>query len=762
MSDGGLGDFSMIELFRQEAEGQLATLTAHLLGLENAPLSAAALEAMMRAAHSLKGAARIVGLDPAVRVAHALEDCFVAAQGGSIRLGAAQTDLLLAGVDWLGRVAKLAEAEVEKWTEQNAAELDAFVHALERLGKTGAAPASARDAVSATAPEPAGANGESAAPFAAPVSDEGGDRVLRVTADNLDRMLGLAGESLVESRRLAPFQRGLLRIKRGQQELARMLETLRAQMPAEAGEATLAQLDAARAKLAEGAGLLQARLEELDGFDRAATRLSTRLYREARAVRMRPFADGARPFPRMVRDLARQLGKEARLIVGGEQTRVDRDILARMEAPITHLLRNALDHGLETAEERAARGKAATGTLRLDARHRAGRLLVTVSDDGGGIPVEKVRAAAVARGLTAEATAATMSEAEVLEFLFLPGFSLKTTVTEVSGRGVGLDVVQSLLKELRGSVRVTTRSGEGTSFELQLPVTLSVTRALLVDIAGEPYALPLAGVARVLRVARADVSTTEGRAHFDLGGARVGLASAREVLGLPEAPAAADALAVVVIGEGEHRHGLAVDALRGEQELVVRPLDPRLGKVPDIAAAAVLPDGAPVLFLDLDDVRRSIERIVEGGGGGRWKRHDGAGARARRRRVLVVDDSLTVRELERKLLAARGYEVEVAVDGMEGWNTARSGGFDLVITDVDMPRMDGIALTRSIKADARLAATPVMIVSYKDREEDRRRGLEAGADYYLTKGSFQDDGLLEAVSDLIGPAEVAPGEEGGA
>ena len=755
MSDD-LGAFSMIELFRLEAEGQLATLTRHLLALENAAPDADALEAMMRAAHSLKGAARIVGLDAVVRVAHALEDCFVLAQQGGLALGAGQTDVLLRGVDWLDRASKLVEDEVEKWTTENATAIDAYVASLANLAVAGApTPRSA-----APVPTPA----VTVPPFAPPTEAEA-DRVLRVTADNLNRLLGLAGESLVESRRLSPFRRGLLRMKRSQQELVRGLERLRARLGPGADETVRAELRDAQTRAAEGEALLAARLEELERLDRAATRLSGRLYREARAVRMRPFADGVQPFGRMVRDLARQLGKEAKLVVSGEQTQVDRDILARIEAPLTHLLRNALDHGLEPTEARAAAGKPATGCLRLDARHRSGRLFITVEDDGAGIPIEKVRETAIARGLTDAATAAAMSEAEVLEFLFLPGFSLKKEVTEVSGRGVGLDVVRNMLKELHGSVRVTTKTGQGTAFELQLPVTLSVVRALLVEIAGEPYALPLAGVARVLRVARDAVSTTQGRAHFEMAGSRVGLVAARQVLELPETAATVGAeQAVVVIGEAGAWHGLAVDALRGEEELVVRPLDPRLGKVPDIAAAAVLADGSPVLFLDLEDMRRSIDRLAAGGRLGRWTREADAGAGAtRRRRVLVVDDSLTVRELERKLLVARGYEVEVAVDGMAGWHAARQGGFDLVITDVDMPRMDGIELVKAIKTDGRLSATPVMIVSYKDREEDRRRGLEAGADYYLTKGSFQDDSLLEAVADLVGPAEFSEkGNEGGA
>lgn len=744
-----LGGFSMIELFRLEAEEQLASLTRHLLALENTAPDAAALEAMMRAAHSLKGAARIVGLDAAVRVAHVMEDCFVLAQRGGLSLGAGQTDLLLQGVDWLSRIARLEESEAERWTAEHEAPIAAYVETLAKLGTAG------ETTPAAQAAEPVAAAAEPRA-----TSDEGAERVLRVTADNLNRILGLAGESLVESRRLAPFNRSLLRLKRGQQELARTLEKLGERLGPGADETARAALAEAQARAAEGVGLLQARIEELDLFDRAATRLSARLYREARAVRMRPFADGTQPFARMVRDLARTLGKEARLTVTGEHTRVDRDILAQIEAPLTHLLRNALDHGIETPEARAAAGKPAVGVLRLDARHRAGRLHITVGDDGSGIAVERVRAAAVERGLTTAETAAGMSEAEVLEFLFLPGFSLKGEVTEVSGRGVGLDVVQSMLKEVRGSVRVTTQAGRGTSFELQLPVTLSVVRALVVEIAGEPYALPLAGVDRVLRVARADVGTTEGRAHFEIAGERVGLVSARQVLDLPELAAPGEDWPVVVLADGGERHGLVVDVLRGERELVAQPLDARLGKVPDVAAAAVLEDGAPALFLDLDDLRRSVGRLAAGGRMGRWSRAPGAAVR--RRRVLVVDDSLTVRELERKLLLKRGYDVAVAVDGMEGWNAVREGEFDLVVTDVDMPRLDGIELVKLIKADPRLRATPAMIVSYKDREEDRRRGLDAGADYYLTKGSFHDERLIEAVEDLIGPAEPASGNTGGA
>jgi two-component system, chemotaxis family, sensor histidine kinase and response regulator WspE len=758
-SDANLGDFSMVDLFRAEAESTLATLTAGLLALEGgAAPSAVTFEELMRAAHSLKGAARIVGINAAVRVAHAMEDRFVAAQHGQLVLDRTDVDRLLTGVDLLARIAKTSEAEMGKWEHADAAQIETFLASLmaprsETTAGTGAGPLALEMAAGLGAPDTV-AGGETRPPMPA-TGAKGETRSLRVDAENLNRLLALAGESLVESRWLRPYGETLGRLKRMHRELGAVLDQLRSHAgPLGADERFREIFADAQQRLAGCRNFVTARLLELETFERRATSLSDRLYAEAVAVRMRPFVDAAGGFPRMVRDVARQLGKEVRYELVGEDTPVDREILAKLEAPLGHLLRNAVDHGLEAPAVRQAAGKPAAGLVRIEARHQAGLLMITVSDDGRGASAEDIRTAVLARKLVDAATAAKLTEAELLEFLFLPGFSLKGEVTEISGRGVGLDVVQTMVRAVRGTIRVHSTRGAGMRFQLQLPLTLSVVRALLFEVDGEPYALPLGYIVRALRLAPERIEATQGRPHFELEGRRVGLIAARQLLGRAGAAPQAEP-AVIVLGEDDRRYGLVVDRFLGERELVVQPLDPRLGKVRDVAAGAFMEDGAPVLILDVDDLAHSADRLAATG---RLLGTPGraAPAVAARKRVLVIDDSLTVRELERKLLESHGYAVETAVDGVEGFNAARQGAFDLIVTDVDMPRRDGIELTRLLKADARLKSLPVMIVSYKDREEDRMRGLEAGADYYLTKGSFQDDTMLQAVADLIGPAQSAP------
>jgi two-component system sensor histidine kinase and response regulator WspE len=769
------GQPSLIDLFREEARAQAQILSDGLLALERAPRDPVTLEACMRAAHSLKGAARIVGVPDGVSLAHVMEDCFVGAQQGRVSVDAGMIDLLLSGVDLILRIGQGSGDETLSQTD-----VDAFVDALNaRMNGVAAAPSSSvleaplSDAdfdlskeLTLAAPVEETVEASPSQPVRSAELREPA-RMLRVRADTLDRLLSHSGESLVESRWLKPFAQSMLRVKRIQRDASRALDILRESLTEAATSAssssaaptaaldtrTLDALDEVRRLNAEAHRQLGERLAELENYDRRSTHLSQQLYDEALECRMRPFVDATGGFARMVRDVARSLDKQVRFVIAGEATEVDRDILDLLEAPLGHLLRNAVDHGIEAPSMRRALGKPPEGTITLEARHSAGSLFISVSDDGGGVDLDALRRAIVRKRLANETTAARLTDTELLEFLFLPGFSMRDTVTDVSGRGVGLDAVQDIVRQVRGNLRVTQEALVGTRFVMQLPLTLSVIRSLIVEVDGEPYGLPLAHVTRTLVLPRASIDLLEGHQHFAFEGRRLGIVTAHQILRSGTFETASDTLNVVVIGQGAACYGVVVDRFLGERMLVVQPLDKRLGKVPNIAAGALMENGDPLLIADLDDWLRAVEKLVVDGELGRVSAGTARQVAAARKRVLVVDDSLTVRELERKLLAGRGYEVTIAVDGMDGWNAVRSERFDLVITDIDMPRLDGIELVTLIRRDPHLHETPVMIVSYKDRAEDRQRGLDAGADYYLAKGSFHDQTLLDAVRDLIGEAQ---------
>jgi two-component system, chemotaxis family, sensor histidine kinase and response regulator WspE len=758
-------DPAILELFYTETESCAATLSRGLAQLE--PGDSAGLEDLMRAAHSLKGAARIVDIGVATRLAHAMEECFVAAQSQSLVLGSRHVDLLLEAVDVLADIARHPAGGLARWQAEKGPLANQLMERLQRAAAGEPIPDATPVDVNVTtasasvvAPE-ALADRRSSAEQGALVKSSSSalraaanpqDRVVRVAAQSINRLMGLAGESLVESRRVQTLGSSMQRLKRKQSDLADVLEALTRQAEASLDPETAALVADAKFRALDCRTLLVEQITGLESYARRVDDLSDRLYREALKSRMRPFGDCAHGLPRMVRDLGRQLGKQVRLLVSGEKTDVDRDVLESLEAPLSHLLRNALDHGIEPAEERLLKGKPAVGTVRVEARHHAGVLAITVSDDGGGIDPEKIRTKIVERALLNPKVAAELGRAELLEFIFLPGFSTASGVTEISGRGVGLDAVRTAVEAASGVVKVTSDSARGTSFHLQLPVTRSVMRAVVAEVAGEAYAFPLLRIERILRLPASEVRTLSNAQYFVLAEANISLVCAQQILGLGLPPAMEGELSVVVVSDRIHRYGVTVDKFLGEHDLVVRPLDARLGKVQDIAAAAILMNGLPALIFDVDDVVRSIEKLAHAG------RVDKLSARSLvandrpQKRILVVDDSITVREAERQLLANHGYSVDVAVDGMDGWNSMINAHYDLVISDIDMPRMNGLELVRTIKQDPKLSSTPIVIVSYKDREEDRMRGLDAGANYYLTKSSFHDESLVQAVEELIGAA----------
>ncbi|MCC6428452.1 MAG: hybrid sensor histidine kinase/response regulator [Phycisphaerales bacterium] len=779
MSDTSpFGGVSLLDLFKLEAESHCAALSDGLLALEKSPDDSSPVEALMRAAHSVKGAARIVGLDVVVPLAHAMEECFLAAKSGKERITSARIDQLLACVDVLAGLRTLAEPDLPEWIAAHTERISALVTALKSPAPAAtsppppAAPAelTVQDAATAPSPPPqqppppptppptphSTPHGPPQAASHSP-SASAAQGAVRVAATVLNRMLFLAGESTVEATRLQSLRGPLSEFKTRERALESAVRAM-GEALAEGQHANGRQSDAARDAfeqlLIATNALRTSRVEQtarLEDAFRRMEELSGALHAEVVRSRLRPFSEGTGGFARMTRDLARELGKEVTLRIEGESVQVDRDILQRLDAPLTHLIRNGLDHGIEIPSDRIAARKPAAATIHLIARHQSGMLAIEVRDDGRGIDPEAVRAKVVERRLVDAATAQRLTRDELLEMLFLPGFSTRQTVSEISGRGVGLNVVQSMAQEVGGTVTLESELGRGSRFTLRLPVTRSVVRAAIVRIGAEFYALPLAKLERIVVIEKRFAPPVQGRSQFDLDGSSIGLVRASEILALDIKAADSEMLSVLVIGAGHDRCGLVVDEVCEEEDLVIRPLDARLGQVPHISAAAIRSDGTPMLVVDVDDLRRSVRQSLEGG------RPLGV-SRAfdvqdhTRARVLVVDDSITVREVERQLLSRHGYDVDVAVDGKDGLNMLRTRRYDLLVTDVDMPRMTGIELTRAVRNDPKLASLPIVIVSYKDREEDRLAGLEAGANAYLTKGSFQDDSLIRMVRDLIGAA----------
>jgi two-component system, chemotaxis family, sensor histidine kinase and response regulator WspE len=742
----GPWDPVILDLFRTELQNQTRVLESGLVGLEKEQ-TPQRVEPLMRSAHSIKGAARVVGLDHAVKLAHAMEDLLSAAQHSRITLSVPAIDLLLAANDVFGNLAGSPVAALPALLGRQASEIDRLVAALRaHLAEQSHPPVEPAVPIA-----PVRESGP--APLPGQESEVGEASLVRVLAENLNRLMGLTGECLVQAKASKAFAASWARTKSWQMELGSGLERLNDWATSEENleEEVRNRLLQSVSKAEQIAELVRVNLEQFELFSAKLEQLTDRLYSEVVATRMRPFSEGVFAFPRMVRDQARTSGKNVKFEILGESTRVDRDILEKLEAPLTHLLRNAVDHGVESAGERRAKGKPEEATITLDARHASGMLHISLRDDGRGIDREKLRAKVVERGYATSSMAARLTGPELLEFLFLPGFSTAERVTETSGRGVGLDIVHSMAKEVGGTAQVESTEGEGTTFHLRLPLTLSVIRTLVVEIASQHYALPLTRIDRVVTIPRSELQVLEDRQFYFLDGEPLGLLEASQVLQLAATGRSDDRIHALVLSDRLNRYGLVVCRFLGERDLVVLPLDPRLKRIPNISAGAILEDGTPLLILDVDDLVRSIDNLLTQGKPGQIGEAQ-AVVPAGRKRVLVVDDSLTVREVERRLLENHGYDVVVGIDGMDGWNNLQTAHFDLLVTDVDMPRMDGIELVRRVKATASLKDLPVMIVSYKDREEDRLKGLEAGANYYLTKSSFHDETLIAAVEDLIGGA----------
>jgi two-component system, chemotaxis family, sensor kinase CheA len=740
----------LVAIFGAEAEERVQTMNRHLLALEAGPSGDELDEqvaGLFREAHSLKGAAGAVGMAQVEALGHRLESVFQRVRDGRLDLQPAHFDVLYGGVDAIGA---LVPAAIDGRPVQ--VDVNALLEALERLADPAAMPSRPAPPPATPPPElephvPQPAPPPAAPPAAAaPVQPTAAEDTVRVAVAKLDTLMNQVGE-LVVARIAADQQLGQLRSLG--QDLARWELAWRAARPGRrpSDAVPLARLVEDGATHLSGIRRqveLLARGCQADG--RRLAQVVDELREEVRRARMLPVSTVVDGFPRLVRDLTRELGKEADLELRGVEVEVDRAVLEQLRAPLTHLLRNALDHGLETAKARALAGKPSRGDLVVGATQRKGVLQVEVSDDGAGIDPARVRAKALERGLLTAESAERADDQGVLDLIFRSGFSTAPTVTGLSGRGVGLDVVREHVERLHGTISLDTEVGRGTSFRLELPLTVATTLCLLVSAGGRPFGLPVTNVVRIERVREGDLGSIGCASVVAIDGRPIPVVPVATLLGLQETTGVATRT-VVVAGSAERRTALAVEALLGVQEMVVKPLPWPFARVRGTAGAATLASGEVVMIMNAADLTRPGAAARPGVVTA--EPSPGHPAPARQASILVVDDSAVTRTLEKGILEAAGYQVHVAADGIGALDLLEREPCDLVITDIEMPRLDGFVLTERVRADEQLRDLPVVLVTSLDSENDRRRGVEVGADAYIVKGAFDQDRLLETIRRLI-------------
>lgn len=690
----------LMRVFREEASELLDRLSSALRSLREGTGDAASIAAeAMRVAHTIKGAAATVGQDEISALAHAIEDVLV-------RWRSEPGEALLPLVEPCDQGTTAMRALLEGRSAGDVAALAARIRGV----------ASGRQP---TEPEPAAVpvqasrdNAEAAMPAAV--------TGLRVDSAKLDTVMGQAGE--------------LVTTREEYQGLRRELDDLFDRASAMAAEAPADQV-------ARWRGMLDA-FERLLGLEsRASMRLARATHglgetvRELRLVRL----DNAGPvWERAVAEAARQSGKRATLSVVASGIEIDKQLLDRLREPVIHLLRNAVDHGIEQPSDRRAAGKPAEGLVAIRASTSEGMLELEICDDGRGIDVQRVREAAVSQGRLDAASASGMTDQEVLALLFESGFSTAGAVTTLSGRGVGLDVVSRACEESRGRIEPQARGRlGGAAFRIIVPLDVLSTDVVIVLAGGAQHAIAAEVVERIVRVPASSIKTVGSLMALDLGeGEPLRVETLASQLGQGTSAKGRQELAIVVISSGARRIGLVVDEVIGAQEVVVKKLPWNLVRVDKVSGACVLPGGAVALVLD-------AERLVRSGRGSAIVRE---GQASSNRRILVVDDSHTARTLARTALVAAGWEVELASDGNEGWAALLKSEFGLVVSDIQMPGMDGFELARRIRADERLARLPIVLVTSRSTREDVERGLAVGANEYIVKGPLQQQQLVEAVA----------------
>ena len=774
-------DLELVDIFIEEAGDLLDHADGLLAQLRETPDDNELVVGLQRDLHTLKGGARMAGMMPAGELGHAMETLLEAVADHKIEFGDDGVPLLERGFDRLhGMITRIA---ARRAIGMPLGLIEEFNARAERR-----APAADAAAPAASAPVPA----VQLKPLSAPITQAGfiddddiGMRApqeqVRIRADLLDRLVNYAGEVAIYRARLeqqlAAFRSTAAEMEQTNLRLRDQLRRLDAETEAQiiarfqrendTGDeafdpleldrfSTLQQLSRA---LAESAADLQSLHGSMDELTRQyetlltqQSRVSSELQEGLMRTRMLPFDSLVPRLRRVIRQAAAETGKQAQLRLDGAQGELDRNVLERMTAPLEHMLRNAIAHGLETPEARRAAGKPEEGSIRVAVRREGSEVVLQIADDGAGLNRAAIRARGIERGLIA--ADAQLTDSELDQLIMQPGFSTAETVSRLAGRGVGMDVVASEVRQLGGTIDIASRPGQGTTFTLRLPQTLAVTQAVFVKIGETEYAVPIASVRGVGRISREELA--QAGATYRYGGEDYALHDLGLLVGT--APAKAEGalqMPLLLVGSGELRAAVAIDQVVGSREIVVKTGGPQLASVPGIFGATIMGDGRVVVILDVAPLVRRQAMVAAQGGDAV------AQPQVEQRRVpvvMVVDDSVTMRKVTGRVLERNGLEVATAKDGLDALERMADLVPDLMLLDIEMPRMDGYELATAMKADPRLRDVPIVMITSRTGEKHRQRAFEIGVDRYLGK-PYQEAELMRQVFELLGLEHVDAGLE---
>ena len=744
----------LLATFKIEAEEHISAISSGILELEKLPppeRRKEIIEVVFREAHSLKGAARSVNLSSIEMVCQAMESLFAALKRGEITLSTPLFDLLNDATDIVNI---LLSTPVTALTSDHRSRVEAIKQNLADAAKGKMPPPERKEPVTEpaqqTEPQPEikpGHEPESQPEPRHAASAEkasASSETIRIPAAKLDSLL-LKVEELVSAKLAARQHANLAR------ELKSLLDAWKEQWSKVSSESR-------KISRKEFLGLNQNFSRDLEskllGLRKTADEnfrsiggMVDNLLDDMKGLMMFPFSSVLGAFPKLVRDIAREQDKEIELVMQGSNIEIDKRILQEIKDPLIHLVRNSIDHGMETRETRRRKGKPEKGSLKITVSQKdSGKVEIVIADDGAGLNIDRIKGSALKHGAVTEEQAAALSREDAYALIFESGISTSPIVTTVSGRGLGMAIVREKIEKLGGTISIQTAPDEGTAFSILLPLSLATFRGIMIETGGQLFAVPTINVEMIQRLPLSEVRSVENRETIRLKGEAVSLVRLDQVLDLPSKPLEkGDAfITVMVLSISDKYLAFVIDEMLYEDEILLKSLGKQLSRVRNIAGATVLGSGRVIPILNVSDLIKSALKVSTGG-----VRTAAVEKEARTQSILVADDSITSRTLFVNILESAGYNVTAAVDGVDAFTKLCEGEFDIVVSDVEMPRMNGFELTEKIRADKRYGEIPVVIVTGLESPQDKNRGIEAGASAYIVKSSFDQSNLLEVVKRLI-------------